>query len=117
MITDIHDETELAKFLQHNATAPVFLLKHSTRCPISAAAHRQFSTFAELGVAPCARVLVIEDRACSNAITENTGVPHCSPQVLLFSNGKVVWHTSHHDVTVQRMQNALIDFSTKKEQA
>lgn len=106
MIIDIHDETELAEYLVQSETTPVFLLKHSTRCPISSAAYRQFISFAELEIAPCARVLVIEDRSCSDAITRNTGVSHCSPQVLLYNNGKVIWHTSHYDITVAKMQDA-----------
>ncbi len=115
MITDIHDEKELAEYLLQSDTTPVFLLKHSTRCHISSAAHRQFVAFAELDIAPCARVLVIEDRACSNAITQNTGVSHCSPQVLLFSHGKAVWHTSHYDITNKSMQDALANAKSAAE--
>ncbi|ARA99787.1 MULTISPECIES: bacillithiol system redox-active protein YtxJ [Geobacillus] len=80
-------------------------VKHSLTCPISQAAFRECEKFAadhpELAVY-C--LYVQEARPLSNYIAERTGVKHESPQVLLFENGQVVWHTSHWKITYDALK-------------
>lgn len=93
--------------LRRTGTKPLVLLKHSTRCPISAEAHDQF--FKHVMQEPnsavdYAMVLVVESRPVSNAIAETLGVKHESPQVLLIRDSKAVWHTSHWRITTDALR-------------
>ncbi len=88
--------------------SPVLLFKHSTACPISGAAHREFEAW--VGGAPqgvrIARVLVIEARPVSNAIAERLGVRHESPQAILVKDGKAAWTASHRAITRDALDRA-----------
>ena len=107
MITACNNEEGFQQMLRESARQPVLLLKHSTRCPISAAAQRAFAQFAEeMPEAACREVLVVEQRPLSRWIAAETGVAHHSPQVMLFADGKVVWHASHWHITVEALRSA-----------
>ena len=113
---DDQDMTELTTVeqfdarLQSDSEAPVFILKHSTTCPISAGAFRRVQDFLrEAGdAAPeFCLVRVRESRPVSNAIADRLGVVHQSPQLLMVRGGRCVWHTSHYDVTAENIKKAL----------
>ncbi len=108
MIKDIHTTEEYEKILLESEGKPVFVLKHSTSCPISANALRDFKKFAEDGpTANFYRVLVIEDRPLSNAIEDDTGIRHESPQVILYNDREPVWSESHWSIRKKSLQEAL----------
>lgn len=102
-----------------SAERPLFIFKHSTRCPVSAHAAGEVETFDRTTCAPgrasapgapgvtLARVLVVEQRPVSLWIAERLQTPHASPQVMLVSGGKVVWSASHFGVTADAMAAAL----------
>ncbi len=73
---------DLNQWLAENRSKKAILFKHSTTCPISAAAYREVEKFEQQSDAPIALVRVIEERPLSNAIAERFGVQHQSPQVL-----------------------------------
>lgn len=78
------------------------VFKHSTTCPISAAAHDEFMRWAPgapEGAVRLYRVHVIEDRALSQQIAAETAVTHQSPQAILLQGGRVLWHRSHWAIT------------------
>ena len=84
-----------------------FIFKHSTRCPISAEADRAFAEFLRREPeAPVHRVLVIESRPASTAISTNLGIPHESPQAILLRDGVPVWSASHWDITAGALLTA-----------
>jgi bacillithiol system protein YtxJ len=83
------------------------LFKHSTRCPISAHANREYEDWLDSAGAErarTARVLVVEQRPISLAIAERLKVRHESPQAILIENGKVLWHASHHSITAEELK-------------
>ena len=89
--------------------SPRFLLfKHSTRCPISAAAFEEWQEFqrAQPGVAT-AWIDVIEQRDLVRDLAARTRVKHESPQALLFVAGTVAWNASHGDITAEALANAI----------
>ncbi|NLV39834.1 MAG: bacillithiol system redox-active protein YtxJ [Candidatus Hydrogenedentes bacterium] len=89
-------------FLVRHGDAPVLVFKHSTRCPISAAALRRTEAWlAAKGddAPPAARVNVVECRAVSNYLSERLGVSHASPQAFLCRSGRPFWHASHGAIT------------------
>ncbi len=109
MIRSCDSDEAFRILLADSARVPVFLMKHSTRCGISARAHIEFERFAHAigDAAECWQVPVLEERALSQAIATETGVTHQSPQMLLFVNGQVVWHTSHGNITRAALEGAL----------
>lgn len=88
------------------------VFKHSTTCPISAAAHDRFNEWAAQirGTGPKVyRVHVIEDRPLSQEIAADTGITHQSPQALLMRKGQVLWHASHHAITADSLTQAVAE--------
>lgn len=80
--------------------SPVFLLKHSTRCPVSSWALTEFELAArELGTKARFAVLdLIAHRDTSNFIAEHTGIRHESPQVFFLKSGQVQETATHEAV-------------------
>ncbi|MBN1582802.1 MAG: bacillithiol system redox-active protein YtxJ [Anaerolineae bacterium] len=108
MIHDVDTKQDYNRLVQASHDKPVLLLKHSTRCPISASRWREFQEFAKSDSrADFYRVLVIENKALSQHIAQATTVSHASPQVLLFHKGQVTWHRSHWSITPESMSDAL----------
>ena len=116
-MTDIKDLFHSCKtvdqfetLLEGSHRQPVFLMKHSTMCGTSSGAWKRFQEFAKSSSGDSAafwQVLVIEDRSLSTAIARQSGIRHQSPQVILFRNGKAVWHESHWRIDTDALQEAL----------
>ncbi|MDW2798389.1 bacillithiol system redox-active protein YtxJ [Clostridium boliviensis] len=89
----------------------LLLLKHSTACPISAAALEEVRAFSREKPAglQMAMVLVIEHRRVSDAVAERFHVQHQSPQVLLIEGDRVQWHTSHGNITRDQLWKVFSD--------
>lgn len=115
-MAQIHELTNMedwSRLVQDSSRNPVLLLKHSTRCPISAEAHDQFLKHVKLDALPnveYAVVLVVEQRPVSNAIAEALGVKHESPQAILIKNGQAVWHDSHWRITADALKEKAASF-------
>jgi len=87
---------------------PVFVLKNSLTCPVSAKALSQVEEFAKNNVdIPCFVVNVQDSRSVCDRIAQDTGVNHESPQIFLFKGGISVWNESHFHVTKVNMNKAL----------
>ena len=106
MIQDIKTITLLEDVLEKQSSILIF--KHSTICPISSSAYREFVNYSESNHNILFyRILVRENRDVSNLIAEKTSIRHQSPQVLLMINGEVIWHTSHYDITFDALDNNI----------
>lgn len=80
------------------------VFKHSTRCPISAAAFTEYERWsAAHPEAATGWIDVIQERALATAIAERTGITHESPQAILLSRGKACWSASHGAITEQSL--------------
>ncbi|MBP2018781.1 bacillithiol system protein YtxJ [Symbiobacterium terraclitae] len=93
--------------LAESLRRPVLIFKHSTRCPISAAAFREWQAYLaspEARQVANAWVRVIEERPVSLALASRAGVAHQSPQALLISGGRAVWHASHGAITARTLR-------------
>ncbi|MCF8567220.1 bacillithiol system redox-active protein YtxJ [Alicyclobacillus tolerans] len=100
-------EEELNQALSAHPGKPVVIFKHSTQCPISAAAYRQVEQFVAADTAPVYLIRVIEERPLSNYYAEHFGVRHQSPQAIVMRDGKVLWNASHYDITAKALSNAI----------
>lgn len=108
MIEDITTIQDIDKLYDASQTGPVFLIKHSTVCGISAAGWDEYQSFARShDKVPMFRVLVRENRTISLAIAERCGVRHESPQVILFYKGEAIWNASHFGINQANMSYAL----------
>ena len=106
----ITTEQELGELVAQSAERPVLIFKHSNACPISSRAHDEVQRFvgdADGGGFGFAMVVVQEARPLSQAIEEQLGVRHESPQALVLRDGKVVWNASHWNVTGDALKKAL----------
>lgn len=89
--------------------SPVLIFKHSTRCSISMMAwsrlQRQWSS--KLADLPVYYLDLLNYRPISAQIAENFNVEHESPQALLISRGRCVWHASHNAISAEALEEAL----------
>ncbi|WP_260989971.1 bacillithiol system redox-active protein YtxJ [Paenibacillus xylanexedens] len=108
-VLELHKLEDWQEVLQRSQEHPVLLLKHSTTCPVSARAYREFMAFVGTNASDPKQTMeyrmvkVIENRPLSRHIAEETEVRHESPQVLLLDQGQVIQHTSHGRITKKRL--------------
>lgn len=104
-LKQITSESEWESILQESNEKPVFLFKHSTTCPVSANAYKEYQDF------PTNLdkyfLIVSESRPVSNQVAEDLGIKHESPQIFLLNDGKAVWNTSHWNITEENIKEAL----------
>ena len=108
MVQDCQTVEDFSSLLISSQEKPIFLFKHSTRCPISASRWRVLQEYADgESRAGFWKLLVVEDRPVSMHVANETGVRHQSPQAILFYRGKPVWDESHYRITQDDMEAAL----------
>ena len=54
-------------------------------------------------IATCYFLDLLKYRSISNKIEEQLGVKHESPQILVIENGVCTYHTSHNDISWDRI--------------
>lgn len=105
-MADIVELDSLEKFdalVARSGELPVLIVKHSATCGISAGVYNRLSNLnAEINL-----VVVQYNRDVSNAIEEQTGVRHQSPQALILRNGEVVYSASHYSITPEALAAEL----------
>ena len=88
--------TEIIPMTEERLPQSGYVFKHSTQCPISAAAAREVR--AHRWELPLYWVNVIEQRPLSKFVEQASGVKHESPQLLKFEDGKVVRTLNHREI-------------------
>lgn len=109
-MTKMTSSEQLHDAVKSSDSKALLIFKHSTRCPISAAAYRQVEVY--LNGQPneqvdYALIDVIANRPVSIEAAEALSVKHESPQVILVKQGKPVWHTSHSQITAKSLTGKL----------
>lgn len=84
----------------------VFVLIHSTTCPISMNAYDQFNNFLYERDIDGYYLTMQEARELSDYIEKKTGVKHESPQAFYFVEGTAKWNASHQHITVSSLSSA-----------
>jgi monothiol bacilliredoxin len=108
--TEIIDIESLDRFLAQPEGAPAIVFKHSNLCGISARAYAQMAGLAwPLGI-----VVVQNARVVSDELEKRTGIAHETPQLLIFSKGKVVWSASHGQIKAAAVEAALEEIAGSK---
>jgi bacillithiol system protein YtxJ len=84
------------------------LFKHSTTCPISAAAFEEYERWsAAHPSAATGWIDVVQERPLARAVAERTGIRHESPQAILLARGDPRWNASHSAITEASLNGAL----------
>lgn len=104
MVVKLTSIDQFEKVLNDNPN--VFVMKHSSTCPISASAYDQFNKFLYERDMDGYYVIVQEERELSDYIADKTGVKHESPQAFYFVNGNAEWNESHENITVASLSKA-----------
>ena len=105
----LEDEAALQTLRADNPHRVQCVFKHSTSCGLSGMMLRRFQKlWASSGDKVDFYLLdVIRHRSISNAIAEQLGVPHQSPQVILLDSEGVRAHASHGDIDGLRPDGIL----------
>lgn len=103
----ITERPELDALFQTSHQRPVVLFKHSSLCSVSA------DTYAEMSGYPGRVELIVvqQARGLSDEIETRTGLRHESPQVIVLSQGKPVFHASHWRIKAAAVAQAVKDHS------
>lgn len=116
-MTTLESEADLEQCLERSHQGAVFILKHSTRCPISAGALQQVQAYRDTEKAQSLPIYinyVVESRPVSNRIAATLGVAHASPQVILVRDGQACWDISHGGITAASLTAAAGDSEARK---
>lgn len=101
---------ETEEVLEHALSRELSVIfKHSTRCPVSASAKREFEKYAlqNDSIAGMYIVDVIQNRNIALDIATKTGIRHESPQILIVHFGHVIWSASHWSITADAIQEEM----------
>jgi|GEM_PF-1065590 len=102
------DSKDQLHALFSQGSAEVLVLKHSTQCPVSDRAYRQFaSTAPTLEGVECWALDLLRHRDWSNWMAEHSGVVHESPQLLYLHNGICRSSLSHCEIEPLRIAQML----------
>lgn len=98
-------EAQLEQLRNASHESPQLIFKHSVQCGTSAHVRHYLenATSELMGHMSLHYLDLIRYRAVSNAIAADFAVPHQSPQVLLISSGKVIYHASHLSIQPSRI--------------
>ena len=97
-------------FLDQSEQNPLFVFKHSTTCPISAEALREFNQYLHEDPqrdVTYVLVKVIESRPVSNQIATDVEVKHESPQAIIIHHKQALWNASHWKITTKSIKEAM----------
>lgn len=83
--------------------ANCYIFKHSTRCPVSAAAAENVKQIS--WKMPLYWINIVEQRDLSNWVEDTFGVKHESPQLLLVEENKVIKVWNHREITKEAVES------------
>ncbi|HVF89403.1 MAG TPA: bacillithiol system redox-active protein YtxJ [Blastocatellia bacterium] len=108
-IKELTNMAELEEAIKESKERPVLFFKHSTTCPISARAYREFKNHLEEADSRVSYKIVTVQaaRPVSNEIALRLQVQHETPQAILVKEGREVWNASHFSITSTALEEAI----------
>lgn len=105
----VNSEEDIDGIIMSSNKKPQVIFKHSNQCGTSFFAKKNLEIINrnELNDVDLHLIDVIRQRTISRYLSEKIGVRHESPQLLVLSNGDVVWHGSHHRVDADNLISAI----------
>jgi bacillithiol system protein YtxJ len=108
MIHELRRKEDFDALIERSKTDPVLVFKHSTQCGLSERAFDTFHNFMRQATNVHAGIVyVIENRDVSDAIAEQLGVEHETPQAIVVNEGLPAWNASHRAITEAALGQAL----------
>lgn len=105
----LNEMNQLDEIKSLSKSKAVLIFKHSTRCGISRMVLKNFEN--EYNLQDSGMELyfldLLENRAISNEIALKFNVLHQSPQVLVIQNEGIIYHDSHHQISVEAIKKAV----------
>ncbi len=105
----LNDINQLDQIEKESFEKPVAIFKHSISCGLSAMARYQLERDWDFEGEDFSFYYLdlINYRAVSNEIAERYGVVHQSPQIIILKDGKTIYNTSHHKISVSDLKQGL----------
>jgi len=96
------NKDQLEELINNSFIKPVLIYKHSTRCGLSMVTRKRLEEGWEQirKKAVLYYLDILAYREISDMIAFRFEVPHESPQILIISEGKVIYNTSHSGIRV-----------------
>ncbi|CAM3189360.1 bacillithiol system redox-active protein YtxJ [Filibacter tadaridae] len=105
---EIQTVDEWQNVLKSSNEQPQFMMKHSSTCPVSAAAYKAYS---ELQTEVPKSYLIVQDsKPLSNEIEKDLSIQHESPQLFLLKDGKAIWQATHYAISGPKLKKAVEEF-------
>ena len=101
----IKTNEEWLKILEQSKEQPLLILKFSMTCVSSISALKEFKALDT--ALPKYLVIVQRERDVSNAIAQDLGVKHESPQLLILKEGKGIWQATHYKIKRPLLAEAI----------
>jgi bacillithiol system protein YtxJ len=101
------NEKQLTFIKTESNTQPILIFKHSTTCSISRATlDRLERNWKEEEMATLKPYFLdlLSYRSISNQVADDFNIEHQSPQVLIISNGKAVYTSSHFGIDYKNLK-------------
>ena len=100
---------QLQQIKRESSQKPIVIFKHSTSCGTSARAkyllEQDWSSL--MYHVDFYYLDLFAFRSVSNAVAKEFGVIHHSPQLIVIHKERVIYHTSHHMISIDALNEAL----------
>ena len=106
-VQELSTRADADAMLEASKEAPVYLLKHSIACPISARGQMEFVGLEGDDDPPLYAVVVQYARDVSDYLAEQLHVRHETPQAILISNGEAVDVKNHGSIRLGGLREAV----------
>ncbi len=106
-VQELSTTADADAMLEASHDAPVYLLKHSIACPISARGQMEFVGLEGDADPPLYAVVVQYAREVSSYIADKLGVQHETPQAILIKDGEAVDVKSHGSIRLADLRTAV----------
>lgn len=105
-LTELNDEAQLNQLINDDQSQAVF--KHNTSCSISRGVFSRLHAAEDVTGLKAIYLLDIQSqRPLSDLVASRSGVPHQSPQLLVFKNGNCIYHEWGFDISAEKIAEAL----------
>ncbi len=105
-VQELSTTADADAMLKASHDAPIYLLKHSIACPISARGQMEFVGLEGDDDPPLYAVVVQYARDVSAYLAEQLHVQHETPQALLIHNGEAVDVKNHGSIRLDALRDA-----------
>ncbi len=106
-VQELATRADVDAMLAASHDAPVYLLKHSIACPISARGQMEFVGLEGDTDPPLYAVVVQYARTLSDELAETLRVQHETPQAILISKGEAVDVKNHGRIRLADLRSAV----------